>query len=765
MTKGIILLALLGALTTQAKTLLIEAEDFKKANSETPGFARVHTDIHASGQKIVLSLSKGGSLHYRFTIKKPGSYTGWVRYTRNTDRAVDGTVNDKPFQADTPAATEWGWARLFQTNLISGKNDLVLMSSPWRLDCLVISSDPKFVPTDETVFAESRKHTKQKLALMSRSVIPTVPDFINEMPDYELPHWFDGHRVQLHTRLSPNREKSEPELFYNGGKYFQEMGAKVVTRHIVSGAEGAWWPSKIGEINPMAKKRNPAKEVIDEAHEHDLKLIVYNRHIEDDWAAETHPEWRCIGPKGKPLMAPRGVNMCMNSPYADYILTRQLELVDLGADGFYYDSVHMPRVGCWCPYCREKFTALTGLEHPEAIDPEDPLWHKLKEFNNYSIARVFSEWRKALHARRPDLVMVVGSNMWPCTADKHMDQRAFRVIDSHKIEFNKGAGHRNGLILWPFPANFKPLELDVRLGYGFDVSRDAADGRPPHIWIPRILRESHMLAATAGAVAHGCIANLDVSEQNMPDPNFKTSFAMGDRVSPHLAGTKPLRHVAILHSEQARDRDGLVRSRVWRDTLYPIHGAYHVLLRDHIPCGFILDSQLAQRKFDGIDTLFVPNPSNLSDEQKSALADFKKSGGTIIENNPNWSWHTDTGWPKATEKFRKKLAGLSPPVQASGGNEKMHMQAYTSKDGKKLVTCLANDFSWIPTEKKNAEHVSGDTKESLKNKPPACSGVVLKLAYKPKRIFEANSGTELKWMADGIRIPDFENLAVIVAEY
>ena len=56
----------------------------------------------------------------------------------------------------------------------------------------------------------------------------------------------------------------------------------------------------------------------------------------------------------------------------------------MGADGFFYDHVHMPREACWCTYCRQAFQELTGLKYPEKENPNDPLWHKLKEFNNYS---------------------------------------------------------------------------------------------------------------------------------------------------------------------------------------------------------------------------------------------------------------------------------------------------------------------------------------------------------------------------------------------
>ncbi len=754
--------------------ILIEAENFTEARTESDDFARPQRYPDASGRAILLRIFNEGTLHYRFKVETSGAYSGWVRYTRKQDKKVVSEVNGKTYNEKTPATNDkndqgdvWRWGRLFRAKLQQGENDLVVHPSPWKIDCFVITADKNYIPTDAVeLAARKRILSDEDKGIMGMQVAPLVPDFLQDFPDYELPEWFDAHRVQLHTRLAPSFLRRDPERFLEPGKWFKEMGVKVFSRHIVSGDEGAWWPSQHGAIDDMAVERNVAQQVIEDAHENGLRIIAYYRHIEDGWAAENHPEWRCVGPTGKPIPGTRGINMCMNSPYADFVLARQLELVELGTDGFYYDSVHMPRNGCWCEFCREKFTTLTGLTHPSKLDMDDPVWHKLKEFNNYTIAQTFATWRKALHARNPNLVMVVGSNLWPCLSDKHMDHRVFQILDCHKTEFNKGNVYRSPSALWSFPSDFRPMELDVRLGWGFDVARDATDGRPAHVWAHRIQSESHMLAATAGMVGHGCIANLDVRESRIPDDNFKSCFAMGERVSPFLKGTKPVRQVAILHSEQARDRDGLDYRKVWKDSLYPMYGAYHVLLRERIPCGFIFDSQLLQGKFEGIHSIFVPNFEDLPDAQKAALDAFKATGGDVVLNNPEWEWHTHSGWQSAVKQFRAELKDLDVGIQANGGIEKMHLQAFSSKDGKQLSICLMNDFSWVQVGGKGEEgFVEGDDPHSLANRPEPCEGVRLILKRKPRRVFEANSGQELVWTPDGIKVPGFQNLAVIVAQY
>lgn len=756
--------------------MLIEAEDFTRIETRSDDFARVGKVIPSSGNAILLRIFNEGTIHYEIDLPQSGNWHGWVRYTKRVEKDVKTQVNGKTYTAHAIATTAkedqrdtWGWLKLFETKIPAGPTELVIHPSPWKIDCILLTHDGDLVPDDQSILAyRERVLTTKERALMGKQVTPALPDFIASQPGYTLPAWFDGNRVQLHTRLGPGVYNKDKDLFFDVGKDLRKMGATVFSRHIVSGNEGAWWQSTVGAIHPMAAERNAAQVIIDDAHDNGLRLIAYYRHIEDEWAAETHPDWQCVDPQGNPIPGTRGVNMCMNSPYAAYVLQRQLELVDMGVDGFFYDSVHMPREGCWCGYCREAFTKMTDLVHPANIDPDDPVWHKLKEFNNYTIARVFAKWRGALHQRNPEIVMVVGSNLWPSLNDKHMDHRVFQIVDCHKTEFNKGTVYKSAKALWPFPHDFKPMELDVRLGFGFDTARDVADGRPAHVWAHLIKYESHMLGATAGMLAHGCIANIDVKEGNIPDANFNSSFAMGERVSPYLTGTRPIRQVAILHSESARDQDGLDSRKVWQHHLYPQYGAYHVLLRDRVPCGFIYDSQLLQKKFDGIDAIFVPSHDGLSQQLKDALTQFESAGGVVVKNQTSWQWHTGTGWPHAVREFRRSIQSIpsNQPISVTGGPEKMQMSAFASGDNKQLTICLTNDFSWVEVGGKGEEgYVEGDTKESLSDKPPPCSGVVVKLMDQPKRIFEANSGEELKWTASGIRIPDFEYLAVVVAEY
>lgn len=625
-------------------------------------------------------------------------------------------------------------------------------------------------------------------------IFPVSPEWLRQAADYQLPAWFDGQRVQLHTRLNTNMFRRNPALFDNAGAKFKAMGAQVVTRHIKSGQEGAWWPSAVGAVENLGRP-NLAQEIIDDAHQQGLRIIVYYRHIEDAWAAQHHPDWQCLDTTGAPIVAKRGVNLCLNSPYAAFVLQRQLELADMGADGFYYDSVHMPRGGCWCGHCRAKFTQLTGQQHPAAADPADPRYQLLLAFNNDTMARTFLHWRQALHARKPDLVMLIGSNLWPSTNDVHHTQRIFRIADAHKTEYDKGMSFRSRASLYPFPRNLRPMDQDVRLALGWILARDATDGRPPHIWTPGLVSEAHITGSAAAMLTHGAIANLDVKENALPDQRFQPAFAMGVRVSPHLAGTQPWRWAAVLHSELTRDAYAADNRLMWRKVLYPLYGAFHVWLRRRVPTGFVLDSQLEEGRLEGVKLLFVPDDSQLTAAMRQALQRFERDGGVVISNRPDWGWQLAERWPEAVAAFEEAIQTTmaGAPVQAEGGPEGLQLSAYTDAARRRLTVCLTNAIGWTWVAAKGLEGAdeaspaagrrrgSGATdaegddeavEPTVQVQPPApCRQVslVLRTSDTPRRIVEAVSGQQLtptgrpgEWR---VALPAFDYMACVAVQF
>ncbi|MBT3279668.1 MAG: hypothetical protein HN909_04545 [Phycisphaerales bacterium] len=410
--------------------------------------------------------------------------------------------------------------------------------------------------------------------------------WLGEVRDYELPEWFtSANRVHSHTRLTSRWIDKSP--FVNAGKHFGDMGFEVMTRHIVSGGEGAWWPSKVGTVLKEAKNRNFAKEIIDEAHASKRRIIVYYRHMEDRGMARAHPEWLTRDPKGKPYVK-RGEKLCFNTPYRDFVQTRLLELVDMGADGFYFDEKHQPEI-CRCATCKAN-----------------------KKTREDIIRETFLQFRTAIHKRNPECVLLVSSQFGG------LSHSMWRLPDICKFEqhiaFKYGGNGPYGL----------PL--------GFTFTRDAADGTPTHYWWSN--QKTSTLYTSARTLAFGHIFNFDVKESGIADPDSdfykmaRRHTALGRKLSRYLnAAPIPVRW-AIIHYPE-----GTPQGEAKTNVVLPV---FKTLATRHAPIGIITNTQLREGIPAECMLLVFPNSKHSitkSVRVQRLLAAFKARGGVVIRGN------------------------------------------------------------------------------------------------------------------------------------
>ncbi len=779
-------ISLCGLAQTEVTGLLIEAENYTRKEPAKGDFAKPSTDPSCSGGACLARFFEEGRCFYEFSLPSSGLYRGWLRYARRTGSGtITVTLDGKSLKALLPAtgALEgpgaWKWAKLFEQNLTAGKHALVLHSTTIRADCLFISTGTQPPDIGGSASKPVASLPADVAAKLSKPIEPVFPEWLKDCRQYQVPRWYDEIRVCAHTRLS-SKMRNVP-VFFNAGKAIASLGFKEFSRHIKSGDEAAWWPSKVGAVQDWAKNRNAAKELIDEAHKNGLRIIVYNRHMEDAHMGKQHPDWVCVGPDGAPRHTNRGNNLCFNSPYVDYLIQRQLELVDMGTDGFFYDEVHMPKAGCWCRYCKDKFKTETGLDHPKAINPADPVYRKLIEFNNATIERAFLRIRRALHARNPQVVMLIGSNTYPGLSDPHLTHRLFRIADAMKTEFSLAARPGTNRI-FSRDSSLKPIPRDIRIGMGYALSRDATDGRPPHVWSHGLLDSESACFATAGMIAHGCVANLDNNEREIPNPSlFKDAVALGNRIAPAFAGARPVNWAAVHVSELARNRCLPDESAAWKQVIYPSVGAYQALSRARLPVRILTDSQLEEGALDGYRILFLPSPNDLTDAMRQQVAKFKAAGGLVIEQQPLWAWHDPKGGQgKAIAEFLKTIAleSARAPVQAVGGPETMHCETFVTPDRKRLTVALVNDFSWVQTGAQGNEDQAGEPrtkgvseKPTVSKRPGPCKGVtvIVRTGIQPTRITNLVDGRTLTARnvagALEITVADFPLTAVLQLDF
>jgi hypothetical protein len=682
----------------------VEAEQPASRDSRDRSFAQVVRSPALSGGAGLSRFFLPGSVSYTLAADRDATWYLWVRYAANQDQTLrfalpagEASDRDRATRGTLPATGDldtYRWGRLGAMALPAGTHRLTVFSAPVRLDCFWLGPvdrapvDP--APADAAAAARS---------FLAAPLEPIVPAWLAEADAYTLPAWYEATRVCAHTRLSWPMRSRHPETWAEAGRLLHGIGFEALARHLKSGSEGAWWPSRVGAVLEEARTRDFAREIIAEAHAHGCRIFVYHRHMEDEAVAREHPGWRARDGRDRPVTR-RGPMLCLNTPYADFVQTRLVELAERGADGFYFDEVHMVKPLCHCAACREGFTRATGLAYPAGDDPAEPAFARAVEYRNTVLEQVFRRWRTAIHRANPAAVLLIGSNTYPAMHDRHTTHRLWRIADAMKSEFNLPVRTGNNRVFARDRALALPA-VDARLALAWTLDRDACDGRPPHVWAHGLPDATHALFATAGLLAHGQVANLDQREEEIPDPErFRAAVALGARVSPALAGSRPLRWAAVHFSEHARDHHLPDESAAWRQVLYPVYGAFTTLLRARLPVGLVTDSQLEQGRLDGYRVLFLPAPQHLTERMRAAVAAFERGGGRVVAQHPGWEWHRpDGGMAAGAAALRAELGPEADraPVQARGGPETLHVVPYLSRDGRRLTVALVNDFSWVRT--------------------------------------------------------------------
>lgn len=599
------------------------------------------------------------------------------------------------------------------------------------------------------------------------------------MTERPLPAWFTANRVHGNTRLPLGGLGTDE--FDRAAEGFKALGASVFTRHFKSRAEDPWPP----DVWP---------QMVAEAHTQDMKIVAYYWHMAETAMATAHPDWVCRNPDGTPITQDRDDDdgggaagfayLDITGPFGEeVVLPSLLRLAELGVDGLMFDERHLPPGGCWGSALEEAWKAETG--EPKAPTDGEPGYVEFLDFKARRIEDTFVGWRDAVHAAYPGVVFVVSTTTIPAVTLREMTTRLVHVADSAKNEYGLALSKAlNGSVFEPPNAVLAPAD-HVRQAVGWTVLRDAADARPPRIWVSGVPNADHALGAAGTLLAFGCIANMDVDEPSLlgnqepaagktPLDALRAAFRLGRDVSSHLAAAQPLRWAAVHFSECARN----VREdakEAWEEVLWPMVGAFEALSEDGLPVGFVNDQQLARDELAGYRVLVLPDPDKLTAAQQQAVASFANRGGVVVENDPAWAWSDPSGQDAAFAAFRAAILPhvATAPVRVTGGPQRRYGVSYRS--GGRLVVAVTNDFSWIQIT--NRRRVIPPDEVNVKADP--ASGVRITwrrrhglpqrwglVPFPRLRAIEAVSGTRLvvRRVPGGYRVdlPAFPFLAVVV---
>jgi hypothetical protein len=135
------------------------------------------------------------------------------------------------------------------------------------------------------------------------------------------------------------------------------------------------WPTDIGQRHAALKGRDFFGETVRECRRRNLRVIAYYSLIFDNWAYQSHPDWRIVAEDGRSHSWNKRIGtVCPNSPYAKHAQSVLEELIgSYAVDGVFLDMTFWPEV-CYCPHCEARFRDEQRAPLPRIVDWGDQNW-------------------------------------------------------------------------------------------------------------------------------------------------------------------------------------------------------------------------------------------------------------------------------------------------------------------------------------------------------------------------------------------------------
>ena len=127
-------------------------------------------------------------------------------------------------------------------------------------------------------------------------------------------------------------------------------------------------------------------------------LIIKN--TGDQEVLKVYPTWECKNIKGSPPHK-KFTFLDFYSDYKEIVLTQLKELAERGAQGIYFDYIHLPAKGCFGSLIEEFFVNETNLDVPDTIRHKN--FTKYIEFQAQALNNVFKYWKLELQKEYPNV--------------------------------------------------------------------------------------------------------------------------------------------------------------------------------------------------------------------------------------------------------------------------------------------------------------------------------------------------------------------------
>ena len=401
---------------------------------------------------------------------------------------------------------------------------------------------------------------------------------------------------------------------------------------------------------------------IDLAHSRGAKVVgeVIRMHM-TPWLQRDHPDWQVLNSPGEKPIAPEDVPKkhvlgCWNSPYGDFFIKTQVELVKrLDWDGYNMDGF-----GCWqhcfCRYCRESYKADTGEEIPTTTNVNDSKFRHYLKWRLDRFTHFVARWTSALKAVKADFVTAPWTTgpgrwwHWMGAPGAEGTDAMHRVLDAPFLE-----------LLWDFPPD---QGSNLLAAFTCRYYRGLCGDRPAWI-LPYLCEQGQFNAQPPLAecelremtvLANGCIPAQGHWQQSA-DASLAHFNQMIKEREPFTRKAKSLKWAAMLVGESSRLLYGIIGRGTevplgaWigsgvdtpdigklapGERRMPAHmesavGVFRAMMEDHLPLDILIEPDVENlATLSQYKVLILPNAACLSEKAAAAIREFVRAGGGIV---------------------------------------------------------------------------------------------------------------------------------------
>ncbi len=401
---------------------------------------------------------------------------------------------------------------------------------------------------------------------------------------------------------------------------------------------------------------------VDRAHARGAKVLGEAiRFYMTPWIQAEHPDWQVINsPGGKPITVEQlqrdAVLGCWNSPYGEWFIRSQVELVKrLDWDGYNLDGF-----GCWsqcfCPHCCAAYRQDLDREIPASTDVNDPAFRRYLKWRLARYTRFVGKWTAALKAVKPDLVTAPWSTgpgrwwHWMGAPAAEGSDAMHRVLDAPFLE-----------LLWDFPPDQASNLLPA---FTCRYYRGLAGDRPAWV-LPYLCEQGQFNSQPPLAecevreltvLTNGCLVAQGFWQQSETATLSHFNQLLQDR-EPFTTAARSVKWAAMLVGESSRLLYGLPGARnevplgAWLgsgvdspdlgklapgERRMPAHmesavGTFRAVLEDHLPLDILIEPDVEDLEtLRQYQVLILPNAACLSQQALDTIRAFVHAGGGLV---------------------------------------------------------------------------------------------------------------------------------------